>query len=155
MRAGDIGLQVRCFTYLAIGARMQGDDDETRRQNQRAAESATLVKMQEYIAASRANDAWLSLRAGRLEDARAHAESALASWGKLALVFPFQWWAALPLLEIAVGTGNLERAAACAALLVSPAQQWFGSGHGRAVARRELVDTRGFQLGRGSRSSEL
>jgi tetratricopeptide (TPR) repeat protein len=145
-RSGDIGVQVRCLTYLAVGARMQRDVSETRRRNQAAAEGARVGKMQEYVAAARANESWICLREGRLEEARAHAESALATWAKLALVFPFQWLAALPLLEVSLQAADLDRAGASAALLISGTQQWLPGPAMDALARGLAEFNRGDAL---------
>jgi tetratricopeptide (TPR) repeat protein len=122
-RAGDAGLLARCLTYLTVSARMRGRIDETRARAESTMTVASAGALREYIAASLANQAWVSLQEGAEDRAFALANEALAAWASLALVFPFQALALIPLLQITLDRGDLEGAMRHAEALLSPKQQ--------------------------------
>lgn len=139
-RAGDGLLQVRCLTYLTLAARMRGQVAEVREYARRTAEAADVSGMLEYLAAARANYAWLSLRQGDLDATIAQAQEALSFWQNR--VFPFQWMALLPLLEAQLSKGNDLEATVCAKALLAPSQQYLPGAAADALARavRSSID---------------
>lgn len=142
-RAGDKTLEARCLTYLALAARMSGQTGPTREYNDSLARVAAESNMLEYIAAARANEAWLHLRAGDLEQAVVHARRALELWKER--VFPFQWTALLPLMEAELGRTHRDEAIRCAEALLAPSQQYLPGAAADALARaiRLAKDGRG------------
>jgi serine/threonine protein kinase/tetratricopeptide (TPR) repeat protein len=119
-RAGDRPLQARCLTYLTLAARMRGDVERVRDHAQRCADVADSIGALEYIAAARANKAWVALRQSDHSNVKAHAGHALSLWKSR--VFPFQWMALLPLLEAELAF-DLAGAVTCAQALLAPDQQ--------------------------------
>ena len=79
--------------------------------------------MPDYIAASRANQAWLAWRKEDLAAAEQLCQEALAQWRQSPLVYPFQWQALWPLLAVALAWGREDEAWAHARSLLEPAQQ--------------------------------
>jgi hypothetical protein len=122
-RTGDAGLLTRCLTYLTMSARSLGQIDETEARAARCLGVARSAGLREYIAASLANQAWVRLRQGALDEASALAREALDLWASLTLVFPFQSLALSPLLEISLARGDMEQAVDCAKALLSPKQR--------------------------------
>ncbi len=151
-RAGDSGLLSRCLTYLTVSARRLGRVQEAKARADSSLAVARTGNLREYIAAAQANQAWVLLREGQVYAARSLAQEALDVWASLALVFPFQALALVPLLQIDLDRDELDAAVRHAEALLSPKQQVL---HGaatdalsramrafavrdRAAARREL-----------------
>lgn len=122
-RAGDASLQARCLAYLGVCARVRGRVRETAEYSDDAEQASRAAGMLEYVATAFGNRAWVAIRQGNLERARALAEQAVSMWNGLHLVFPFQWTALVPLLEAALAQQDLECAVRCAEALLSPKQQ--------------------------------
>lgn len=122
-RAGDNSLLARCLTYLAVDARMRASLSETAQYTSEALYVSKANGFREYVAAALANQAWVQLRRGEREQAVSLARSALETWASLTLVFPFQWLALLPLLEIAVLERDVSKAMQVANSLLLPTQQ--------------------------------
>jgi serine/threonine protein kinase len=121
--AGDAPQQARCLTYLTLAARMRGQIEATRAYAVRSAEAAAAAGMRDYVAAARSNLAWLALRDGDVDSAALLAREAVDIWKNLALAFPLQWMALLPLLNVEMRRGNLAEAVVCAESLLAPTQQ--------------------------------
>src|SRR5205085_6337881 len=68
-RVGDLVVQARCLSYLAVAYRRSADNDMTRCYGQRTETLATQLGMVEYIAMANANLAWLAWREDRVKDA--------------------------------------------------------------------------------------
>jgi serine/threonine protein kinase len=132
LRAGDRPLQSRCLTYLTLAARMRGDVDRVRDYATRSADVAESIGALEYIAAARANKAWVALRVEDHPNVKALAGHALSLWKSR--VFPFQWLALLPLLEAELPK-ELGRAVACAQALLAPDQQILPGAAADALAQ--------------------
>jgi tetratricopeptide (TPR) repeat protein len=122
-RDGDTAQQARVLTYLTLAARMRRDLGQTQARATRSAEVALTAGTREYLAAARANQAWLALRRSQIDLARSHARHARSVWQSHTGVFPFQWMALLPLLEATLQGGDLAEAVACAKEVLSDGQQ--------------------------------
>ena len=120
---GDLSKQSRCLTYLSVTSRMQGDLDETRALTDRVSEVAKNANALDNLAAARANYAWLALHGGDHHAASGFGRDALDRWSKLPIVFPLQWMALLPLLEVELTLGDLGTSIAYAKRLLAPDQQ--------------------------------
>src|SRR5262249_22770207 len=99
-RIGDVTLQSRCFTYLAILHRRRGRGGETLRAASQGLAVATEGALRDYAAAATANLGWAALREGYAGEAERQTEAALAAWGALEYAYPFQWLALLPLCAL-------------------------------------------------------
>jgi len=121
-RTGDVSLEARCLTYLAVVARMQGDAGRVAALIPRCEATATAADMPEYLATARANKAWLAWRAGDLDAAERLGRAALGLI-PTTLDLPFRWLALWPLIGVAVARGDVEAAVAGARELLAPSQQ--------------------------------
>ena len=121
-RAGETGHQARILTYVTLIARRRGEVAATEQHADRSAQVSQQSGMREYLAAAWANQAWVALRQGDLEGARSQAEKAWAMWRELGGVFPFCWMALLPLLEVDLQDGAIERAVSHARAMLTPDQ---------------------------------
>lgn len=122
-RSGDITLQARCLTYLAIVARFGRAADETARRTAALMQVATAAQMPEYIAVARANQAWLAWRQGDWDAAQMHGQAALALWAGLPFSYGFQWLALWPLLAVALRQEQASLAVEYVCRLLHPSQQ--------------------------------
>ena len=122
-RAGDVALKARCLTYLTFAARMRHDLIATRDLASRSLAVASAGGLRDYVASARANQAWLALCEGDLVGAEAHARFAIETWDGLTLVFPLQWAARLPLVEVKLDAGDVAEAAAHGRALLDERQQ--------------------------------
>jgi hypothetical protein len=95
-RAGEIGQQARCLTYLTLAARRRGSIEETHVHAEHGLAVATQSGMREYLAAAWANQAWVALRRGAIDPAKTDAHKAWDVWRGLTAVFPFHWMAFCP-----------------------------------------------------------
>jgi class 3 adenylate cyclase/tetratricopeptide (TPR) repeat protein len=121
-RTGDAGTRVLCLTYLTIVRRRQGRVDEAHRYAQQSHEAAAAAHMDAYVACARANLAWVARCEGDLDKARASGRDALDLWQKGQLVYPFQWTALWPLLDLALRRDETSAAAGYAGQLLDPLQ---------------------------------
>jgi serine/threonine protein kinase/tetratricopeptide (TPR) repeat protein len=121
-RIGDLVQQTRCLTYLSLAGRMQRTEQETSEYATRAAQVASWSGMREYYAAARANLGWAALRRGELLHARALCREALDTWASLSLVFAFEWLSLIPLMEISLGSGEIQEVLAFGKRLLAPGQ---------------------------------
>lgn len=113
-RTGDAGHRSRCLTYLTVTARRRGDLTVVRALVEDSERVSHAAQLREYVAAALANRAWLALHDRRPLEAERLAQAALEIWRELALVYPFQQLALLPLMRLHVVHDELERALACA-----------------------------------------
>lgn len=126
-RSGDIGHQARCLTYLTAIARSRGNVAEVRATAAQTLDLARRAASTEYVASALAHQSWASLRAGESEQALQLAESAVELWRQFPAVFPFKWWALLPLLEMALEKHDFTRARDWASELITPNQHHFST----------------------------
>ncbi len=99
-RTGDVALQARCLTYLALIARRRRDVEGTALWAARSLAVASDAKLVDYIGAARAHLAWTALRRGDHEGVVEHGRAALELWRSLPYDYPLQWTARLPLLAV-------------------------------------------------------
>jgi serine/threonine protein kinase/tetratricopeptide (TPR) repeat protein len=144
---GDLGRQARCLSYLSLAARMRGSLEETRALTARSAKIAAAAGMRDYAAAARANQAWLLLREGNADAAITVAREVRETWRQMALVFPFHWLAALPLLEATLQRGDLAEAISCSEEILEPSQQLLPGSASDALANAIRCWTRGDRAG--------
>jgi DNA-binding SARP family transcriptional activator len=125
-RNGDTSLQARCLTYLTVACRQCGQVEETRRYAAASLHAAQAANMAEYVGTAKANQAWLAWRAGDLGAVEELGSAAAAMWDTLPpghASAPFQWLARLPLLDVALRTGQTARAVTHAQILLRPQMQ--------------------------------
>ncbi len=136
---GDLSLETRCLTYLAIVQRKRGNVSRTldlARQGQASAEAA---KMPEYTGAARANLAWAALKEGDLPGARQHGLAALELWSQSADIqaaaTPYYWTAIWPLVGVCLAEDDLAGAFSYARTLLEPQRKKLPADLEKALAR--------------------
>src|SRR5882672_3557495 len=97
--AGDVVNQARSALYLAVAARMRADLNEVLARSARAATIANDAALREYVAGTKAMDAWICVRRGDLDGALRLTDDALSAWATYGGVFPFHWLGLVPRLE--------------------------------------------------------
>ena len=122
-RTGNVAKQNLCFTYLATLYRKRGWVKEARDYASRALKVATAMKLPAYIAMATANLAWVAWREGKNAEAERKGKAALELWQSSEMVYPFQWAALWPLVDIMLGQDELSQAVNYASLLFAPGQQ--------------------------------
>ena len=123
---GDVTLQARSLTYLAIAARQCGCIEEATDHTNRALVTALSTNMLEYVATARANLAWLAWRSGDLAQTLALGRDALKMWQDTAANLPssaFKWLALCPMIAATLRTGSAGDALAYARLLTDSTNQ--------------------------------
>jgi len=123
VETGDLMLQTRCLTYLAITHRLQQDVAPAAACARRGLAVAEKTDMQEYVGANCANLAWAALKTGNLTEAEQLLQRAVTAWHHHARPYPFHWQALLPLMSLALARDTLTQAIAYAQTLVDPHQQ--------------------------------
>lgn len=134
--ADQIGYQwgrVLCSTYLTVLQRRRGRRSPTEELARTSLEVAETGDWSSYRAAARGNLAWVAWRNGELDRARAHAEAALAGWRDS--VYPFQWLALWPLIDIMMQQNETEEALTLAQSMLAPSQQRLPVPIEQALAR--------------------
>jgi serine/threonine protein kinase/tetratricopeptide (TPR) repeat protein len=135
-RSGDSAQLSRALAYRTLALRMLKQVPEVEANTEKLAEVATIAATRDYLGAARAHQAWLALQRGDMAEAADRAEQALDIWRNLkTYVFPFQWIALLPLLEISLSRGNLEQALSYVDPLLAPSQQHLPGAATDALAR--------------------
>jgi DNA-binding SARP family transcriptional activator len=130
-QTGDISLQARCLTYLAIAHRRQGDAAavaDVARRGLAAAESAGML---DYVGACQGNLAWLAWRQGNtspllsagLAKAEQLGQAALEAWRRHPAPYPLCWQALWPLIGVSLAHDQLADAIPHVRQLLDPAQQ--------------------------------
>ncbi|MGH7570335.1 MAG: ATP-binding protein [Gemmatimonadota bacterium] len=123
-RIGDVTLQSRCVTYLALTHRKQGDVEAARRHALRALEISETGGMTEYLAAAHAHLAWAAGREGRWDEAEREGRLALELWEGIGGPYRlFLWMPVWPLLGVALARGRPNEAAGHARNLLDPGLQ--------------------------------
>jgi tetratricopeptide (TPR) repeat protein len=116
---------MQCLTYLTVIYRKRRQVEETRHYVSRSLPVATAAKMVEYIAAAKANLAWVAWREKDLSRAQENGRAALELWQQPLPVYPFQWTALWPLIGVALAQAQVSEAVDYARALLEPAQQRF------------------------------
>ena len=119
---GDVTLQVRCLTFLAITFRRHGQVETVRRLSERALALATAIQAPGYLPHIHASLGWVAWRQGDLAEAQKQAQAALEI-GQPLLLFPFQWASLLPLIGVALAEARHADAVTYVRLLLSPTLQ--------------------------------
>ncbi len=101
-RVGDLVLQSRCLTYLAVAYRRLRDVARCRTEAEKTCELATKLGMVEYIAMAKANLAWVAWRQENYAEAEKLASEALELWHGMDDPYGFDWMALWPLIAIAL-----------------------------------------------------
>lgn len=122
-RCGHQTIEVRCLAYLAVASRLVGAVAETEQHSSLARAKSIEAGMVEYVALADANDAWVALQRGDLETGRRLAEAADAEWSSMSMVWPFRWFALLPMLSIGVARSDVAMVVGAVERLLSPSQQ--------------------------------
>ncbi|NRD51754.1 serine/threonine-protein kinase PknK [Corallococcus sp. AB030] len=122
-RTGDVAMEAYGLAYLPQIYRRQGAIEATREAATRSLRAAEAGNMTSYVGAARANLGWVALREGRTGEARTECEAALQCWATTSRVYPFEWLALLPLMQLDILEGCLEEASRRVARLVEPTQQ--------------------------------
>lgn len=120
---GDTSLKVRCLTYLTVVHRLHGDLEHTHTYAEQALDLATRAQMYDYVGAAHGNRAWLTWRAGELQESLVEGQLALAAWQRLPNAYMFQWLALMPFIAVALQKGELEQALTWTLTLVQDSQQ--------------------------------
>jgi len=120
LRTGDVTLEARGETYLAVAARRRGDIDTARIHTDRASAAALKSVTPEYVAIAHGNRAWLAWRAGDDVAATREGEAGLSALSRLP--YPFRWIAILPLAAALRRRGSLDEALALLPALLEPSQ---------------------------------
>ncbi|MBN1205355.1 MAG: protein kinase [Myxococcaceae bacterium] len=136
-------LQARCWSYLTMLQRQRQRTEAVQRLARKALKVAMACQMADYAAAAEANLGWVAWREGRLAEAEALCQEALTRWAPLSLVFPFQWMALWPLLELAHRRGEPGAALAHARALLEPRQQQLPAGIREALEQALEHDSQG------------
>lgn len=134
-QAGDRSQEARCLSYLTLTLRRQRNVDAVAEYTQKSLVASAAAGMRDYQALACANQAWLALKAGDFRDVLEHAKAALDTWNSLALVFPLQWLALLPNLEVQLQHGELQQAVDCAGAMLQPTQQYLPGDASDALIR--------------------
>ncbi|WP_437576552.1 serine/threonine-protein kinase [Sorangium sp. So ce887] len=122
-RMGDVTLQSRCLAYLMMTHRRRRAIARTRALAEQTLTVATDGKMMDYVGAARANLGWVALCESDRMGAASRLQTALETWRLLALAYPFQWMALLPLMAIELDAGRIDEAVEHARALIEPKQQ--------------------------------
>ncbi len=120
---GNLLFQTLNLTYLTVLFRFQGQARGVMDYARRAEQVAQTAHMPDYIAAAKANLAWLAWRGGDHHKAEVYAREALTIWGESPLVYPFQWQALWPLIGVMLKQNKQEEAWSFAQALLEPTQQ--------------------------------
>jgi hypothetical protein len=143
--SGVASFRTLSLTYLTVLDRFLGRLDGVRDYTRRAREAAEAAHMPDYVAAARANEAWLAWREKDQATAEQKGREALAIWQQSPLVYPFHWQALWPLLAVALAQGDEDEAWTHARALLEPTQQLLPDGLNYALeaavkAKREDGD---------------
>lgn len=125
-QTGDLSLQARCLTYLAIAQRQCQRVDEAEQAATHSLAIANSAHMPEYIGTAQANLAWVAWKSGNFEQARRHGCAALEAWRQLPTGHGStlsQWTALYPLLALALHNGEIAHGIDYIRLLLNPTQQ--------------------------------
>jgi hypothetical protein len=111
------------LTYLTILYRFRDQLDLVGLYAKHAEEAAHAAHTPDYIAAAKANDAWLAWRRRDMQSVEQSGQEALSTWRQSPLVYPFQWLALWPLLAINVEQACEQNAWGYVDALLEPLQQ--------------------------------
>jgi len=125
-RMGDATLLARARTYQAVALRRMGDVPGTEQAAREAFAAGEAAQLFPYLGAAEACQAWVTWKAGRLQDAATRAKTAVDWWRRSAHAFPFRWLANLLLLDWYCTNEDLDLARTTVSDLLAPDQQVLG-----------------------------
>ena len=108
-RCGDLVVEARCLTYLAVAHRRNGDVDLAKEFADQTLVLASKLQMTEYIAMAKANLAWVAWKEQRLDDCEKFGNEALELWHGMDDPYSFDWMALFPLMATALARKEIER----------------------------------------------
>ena len=117
-RTGDLTIEARCITYLAIAARIRNDTERVASLVGRCLDTAARAGMPEYLAMAHGSEAWLAYRAGNLDAAERFASISQEHAGP-----PFRWTWLWPFVGAALARGDFGTAVGRARGLLAPDEQ--------------------------------
>jgi tetratricopeptide (TPR) repeat protein len=120
-RIGDLTMEVRALTYLAVVARRHGEPEAASGLAGDALELATAGGMPEYVGIAYGNLAWAAWRKREVEQAELDAEASWAALQKAAAV-PFFWIGLWPLLVVRLAQADVSGCVGLAGRLLEPEQ---------------------------------
>jgi class 3 adenylate cyclase len=121
-KTGEIVLQSRCLTYLAVIERRRGEVENTRRYAEQSLASATAAKMVEYIGMAKGNLAWVDLRNGEVARAFEHALGGVADLRQTPQGHILLWVALWPLIGVQIERAQISEAIDHLETLLTPPQ---------------------------------
>jgi serine/threonine protein kinase len=119
---GDVVGETRAAAYLTLSLRRRGQLDEAERSATELESLAVARKMADYHGVALATLGWAAAKHGGPEQARRLGRQALLTWSQLDFPHPFQWAAALLLIELDLTQAPLAELLALAELLRRPTQ---------------------------------
>lgn len=120
---GYVSTKAGCLTYLALVARRRGDIPAARSYADQGLVVATEAGEVIYIGLAKATLAWAAWREGDHIRVRQNSLAALDVWNQVAIIFPFQWTARLPMLALALTASNLVQGFEQARAILGVGQQ--------------------------------
>ena len=105
---GDVSLETRSISYLAICLRLQGKVEQMKAYAPRCLETAEICQMQDYIGAAYSNLAWVSWLDDDIELAQMHIQLAIEAWKRLTSSYPFEWTGRLVWIAILLDQDRLD-----------------------------------------------
>jgi class 3 adenylate cyclase len=109
-RCGDLVVEARCLTYLAVAHRRNGDVDLAKELGDRTLALASKLQMAEYIAMAKATLAWVAWKDQRLDDCEKLGNEALELWHGMDDPYSFDWMALFPLIATALARKEIDHA---------------------------------------------
>src|SRR5439155_11988890 len=128
-RIGDRLVLIRSTIYLAMLCRFAARTQATQDLANEVLAIMSAAPILEYVGAAHAHLAWVALRAGDVAIATDNARAALEAWHQTATVYAFEWMARWPLVDLALGRGDVEEAVRHAARMVDEKQQRLPDPH--------------------------
>jgi predicted ATPase/class 3 adenylate cyclase len=109
-RCGDLVIQARSLTYLAVAHRCAHHLDDALSYARRALALALQLGMVEYVAMANANLAWVAWREGNEAETEKLGGEALRLWHGMEDPYSFDWMALWPLIALAFSRKEVSRA---------------------------------------------
>jgi len=121
-RAGDVVLQSRCLTYLALVARKRRDDARLRQLVDCCLVVAEAAGMVEYTGVAKANLGWLAWRRKDFEETLRLAREARDIFTSLPMTGPNWWTCCFPMIDALLHLDRAPEALELAEILTRPNQ---------------------------------